>query len=120
MVKNWLALADDLSKAVGQLHAGIPDVMKAFRSVDAAATAAGALNEKTKELMALALAVATRCDGCIAFHARACVKYGATRAEVMETVGMAVVMGGGPSVMYGSLAVEAFDQFMEKKAAEPA
>ena len=61
--------------------------------------------------------VAIRCDGCVAFHAEAAVKQGATRDEIMETMGMAVYMGAGPSVMYAAQAVEAYDQFAAKKAA---
>jgi len=74
-----------------------------------AASGAEALHAKTKELIALAISVAVRCDPCIAFHAQAAVKQGATRGEVMEAMGMAIYMGAGPSVMYASKAVEAYD-----------
>lgn len=111
MVKDWPKFAGDLSGAIAQLRAGIPEVMKAFHQMDAAVYKDGALNVKTKELIALALGVAVRCDGCLAFHARAARKYGATREEVLEAMGMAIYMGGGPSVMYAAQAVEAFDQF---------
>ncbi len=74
----------------------------------------GALHTKTKELLALGIAVAIRCDGCVAFHAEAALKQGASRDEVMETMGMAIYMGAGPSVMYAAQAVEAFDQFAAK------
>lgn len=60
---------------------------------------------------ALAISVAMRCDACVAFHAEAAVKRGATREEIMETMGMAIYMGAGPSVMYAAQAVEAYDQF---------
>ena len=80
-----------------------------------AALKANALDTKTKELIALAIAVATRCDGCIAFHAEAAVKQGASREEVLETMGMAIYMGAGPSVMYAAQALEAFDQFQDTK-----
>jgi AhpD family alkylhydroperoxidase len=76
-----------------------------------AATRDGALDRKTKELIALALGVAARCDGCIGFHAEALVKLGATRQEFEETLGMAVYMGGGPSLMYAADAISAFEQF---------
>ena len=80
-----------------------------------------ALDAKTKELVALAIAVATRCDACVAFYAELAVKRGASRAELMETMGMAIYMGVGPSVMYAAQAVEAFDQFAaEAGAARPA
>ncbi|NCU11246.1 MAG: carboxymuconolactone decarboxylase family protein, partial [Sphingomonadaceae bacterium] len=70
----------------------------------------------TKELLAMAIAVAIRCDGCIAFHAKAALQNGATREEIMETMGLAIYMGAGPSLMYAAQAVEAFDQFAELAA----
>ncbi len=76
-----------------------------------AATRDGVLDEKTKELVALAIGVATHCDGCIGFHSRTLVRLGASRDEVMETLGVAIYMGGGPSLMYGADAVHAFDEF---------
>ena len=68
------------------------------------------------ELIALAISVAVRCDPCIAFHAQAAVKQGASRDEVMEAMGMAIYMGAGPSVMYASQAIEAYDQFKRQAA----
>ena len=73
-----------------------------------AASGPEALDSKTKELIALAISVAVRCDPCIAFHAQAAVKQGASRDEVMEAMGMAIYMGAGPSVMYASQAIEAY------------
>ena len=72
---------------------------------------AGALDAKTKELIALGIAVAVRCDDCIAFHVKAAVEQGASKEEVLETLGMVIYMGAGPSVMYASHALEAFTQF---------
>ena len=66
---------------------------------------------KTKELIALAIGVAVRCDGCIGFHAKACLELGATREEVAETLAMTVYMGGGPNLMYAADALRAYDQF---------
>jgi AhpD family alkylhydroperoxidase len=88
--------------------------MKSFSALARAALEAKSLDTKTKELVALGIAVATRCDACIAFHAEAAVRNGATRDEVMETMGMAIYMGAGPSVMYAAQAVEAYDQFAAK------
>jgi len=118
MVKDWPKIAGDLSGAIGQLRNGIPEVMKAFGQMDAAVCKNDALEAKTKELIALSLGVAARCDGCLAFHARAALKYGATRPEILEAIGMAIYMGGGPSVIYGAQALEAFDQFVA--AGQPA
>jgi AhpD family alkylhydroperoxidase len=117
MHQDWQQLTKELSTAIREVRLGAPDVMKAFSAMAGSATKTGALDPKTKELMALAIAVAIRCDGCIAFHAEAAVKLGASRDEVMETMGMAVYMGAGPSVMYAAQAVEAYDQFAARAAA---
>ena len=114
MVKDWPAMAAELSGALKEVRGGAPEVMKGFSAIARAALEPKALDTRTKELVALAIAVATRCDGCIAFHAEAAVRQGATRAEVLETMGMAIYMGAGPSVMYAAQAVEAFDQFKAK------
>jgi AhpD family alkylhydroperoxidase len=111
MHKNWPQIATDLSGALKELRGGAPDVMRAFSGLARAALEARALDTKTKELLALGIAVAVRCDACIAFHAEAALKQGATRDEVMETMGLAIYMGAGPSVMYAAQAVEAYDQY---------
>jgi len=90
--------------------------MKAFAGIAQAATVSKALDAKTKELIALGIAVAVRCDDCIAFHVKAAVEKGATRDEVSETLSMAIYMGAGPSVMYASHALEAFTQFQAAAA----
>jgi AhpD family alkylhydroperoxidase len=120
MLKDWQAMAGELSGDIKSLRTGAPDVMKGFSALAQAALKAGALDTKTKELIALAIAIATRCDGCITFHAEAAMRQGATRAEVLETMGMAVYMGAGPSVMYAAQALEAFDQFSGAAAARAA
>lgn len=79
--------------------------------------APNALDGRTKELLALGIAVAIRCDGCVAFHAEAAMKQGASREQVMATMGMAIYIGAGPSVMYAAQAVEAFDQFAAQRGA---
>lgn len=117
MHENWPELAAGLTPAIRELHNGAPEVMKGFSAIARAALAGNALDGKTKELIALAIAVAVRCDACIAFHAESAVKRGATRAELMETMGMAIYMGAGPSVMYAAQAVEAFDQFATRQEA---
>ena len=111
MHKDWPEMATQLSGAIKQVRLGSPEVTKAFSAMAKAATEAGALDTKTKELIALAISVAIRCDGCVAFHSEAAVRQGATREELMETMGMALYMGAGPSLMYAAQAVEAYDQF---------
>ncbi len=115
---DWPDVAGDLVQALKPLRAGAPDAMTAFSGLARAALEPKALSTKTKELIALAISVATRCDGCIAFLAEAAVKQGASREEVMETMGMAIYMGAGPSVMYAAQALEAFDKFSAKALAK--
>ena len=116
-MKNYPQLITDLKVLLRNLRGGTPEVMKAFASMAQAATTTKALDAKTKELIALAIAVATRCDDCIGFHAKAAADHGATADEVGETLGMAIYMGAGPSVMYASHALEAFNQFKAETAA---
>lgn len=118
MINDWPELAKLLTADIRNLRVGAPDVMKAFSSMATAAGAPGALDAKTKELIALAVSVAVRCDDCIAFHAKAAAQRGATREEVLETLGMSIYMGAGPSVMYASHALAAFTQFEAGKPAE--
>lgn len=92
------------------LFQAAPDTMRAFQSVMASATKAGELSSLVKELMALSIAIATRCDGCIVHHTEAAIRHGATRAQVVETVAVAIEMGGGPAIVYGGSALAAFDQ----------
>ncbi|MBP7002723.1 MAG: carboxymuconolactone decarboxylase family protein [Amaricoccus sp.] len=91
--------------------------MQGFGALSKAATAAGTVDERTKELIALAIGVTQRCDGCIGFHAKALVELGVGRQEVAETLGMCVYMGGGPALMYAADALRAYDQFSGGRAA---
>lgn len=111
---NWPQTTTELSGLLRSLRGGVPDVMKAFAGMAQAASLSKALDVKTKELIALGIAVAVRCDDCIAFHVKAAVEQGATKEEISETLGMAIYMGAGPSVMYASHALEAFSQFEAK------
>jgi AhpD family alkylhydroperoxidase len=116
MHKNWPQMATELSGILRELRGGTPEVMKAFSGIAQAALKTNALDTKTKELISLAIAVAIRCDACITFHAEAAMRQGATREEVAETMGIAIYMGAGPSVMYAAQALEAYDQYKEKAA----
>lgn len=112
MFKNWAEFTQNLSSGpLKELRAATPEVMKNFSAMSQAALKTEALDTKTKELIALAIGVAIRCDDCIGFHAKAAAKLGATRDEIAETLGLAIYMGAGPSAMYASHAMEAFDQF---------
>src|SRR5579864_3809697 len=114
MEKSYPEITKRISANLRKLRNDVPDLMKGFSAMAQAAGRDGALDKKTKELLALALGVAAHCDGCIGFHAEALVKLGATRQEVEEVLGMAVYMGGGPSLMYAADAIAAFEQFQEQ------
>ena len=113
MTTDWVATTKSLSASMRELRGGSPDVMKAFVGLAQSALQPKALDVKTKELIALAIGVSIRCDDCIAFHAKAAVEQGASSAEIYETLGMAIYMGAGPSVMYATRAIDAYKQFAE-------
>lgn len=104
-------LTQHVSGQLAELRQSTPGVMQAFGELGRAAMADGALDKKTKELIALALSVAVRCDPCIGYHSQALVKLGASRQELDEALGVATYMGGGPSLMYAASAITAFEEF---------
>ncbi len=110
MAKDYLALEQDYVAASKALHQAGGEPMKAFRALVQATSRDGALTHAQKELIALAIAIAIRCEGCIVFHTRACVRLGVTREELLEMIGVAVEMGGGPSSVYGAQALACYDQ----------
>ena len=107
---DYRALTRRVSADLASLRNGAPATLKSFNELGRAALADGTLDRKTKELIALALGVAAHCDACIGFHVQALVSLGATRQELDETLGVAVYMGGGPSLMYAANAVGAFEE----------
>jgi AhpD family alkylhydroperoxidase len=114
MPKEYKDIISDISSYTSELRKLIPETMNGFGAMAKAATQTKILDEKTKELIALALGVASRCDGCLGFHAKSLARLNATREEVAEVLGMAIYMGGGPSLMYAADALRAFDQFNQK------
>ena len=117
---HYQTLTREIAANLGPLHTGIPAVMQGFGALSKAALAAGVIDAKTKELIALAIGVATRCDACIGFHCKALVRLGVTLDEVRETLGITIYMGGGPSAMYAANAVAAFEEFSAAKASPAA
>jgi len=115
-MKDWPEFTKEIVGHMRTLRGDTPEVMKAFSNLAQAAVAPKALDSKTKELIALGISVAIRCDDCIGFHVKAALQQGATRAEVMETLGMAIYMGAGPAVMYATHAIDAFEQFSNPNA----
>jgi len=101
----------ELQPHAKELRRMIPDVYKGFGALHDAALADGALDARTKELIAMALAVGSECDGCIAAHAHAAVRHGATLQEAAEAIGVTILMNGGPATVYGPRAFAAFREF---------
>jgi AhpD family alkylhydroperoxidase len=120
LTNKYRDLTQSISAGLSTLRTSTPEVMKSFNDLGKSATASGVLDAKTKELIALALSVAARCDPCIGFHAKALVKLGATRQEVDETLGVTTYMGGGPSLMYAANAIAAFEEFARAAAPKTA
>lgn len=114
---DWKAYISEAETRIGQLQSAAPDTAAGFATLGRAAKTAGSLDERTKEFVALGIAIATRCNSCIAFHVRTLARLGASRQDIVETVQMAVYMGGGPSMAYGAKALEAFDQFSANQSA---
>ncbi len=108
---DFVQVGKELAEGMGALSKAEPDTMAAFKGLMAAtAGREGELSVRMKELIALAIAITVRCDGCIAHHVKLCIEAGASRGEVVETIGVAQLMGGGPSTVYGVEALKAFDQ----------
>ena len=115
MSKSYPEITKRISSGMKTLRGDITDTMQGFSAMAQAATKDGALDKKTKELIALAIGVSARCDGCIGFHTKTLIDLGVTKEEFEEVLGMAVYMGGGPALMYAADAMLAFDQFSEAK-----
>ena len=115
MTKDYPKITKTISSNLKILRKDIADTMSGFSAMAQAATKDGVLDKKTKELIALAIGVSNRCDGCIGFHVEALVNLGATKEEIEETLGMAIYMGGGPSLMYAADAMLAFEQYKHIK-----
>jgi len=108
---NFPERRNELQRMMPRLARELPGPVGGFANLHKAATAAGKLDAKTKELIALGIAVAIHCESCIAYHVHDALKAGATRAEVVETLGVAMMMGGGPATMYACDAFAALEQF---------
>ena len=116
MSADYIDNANEVSSGAIALRKAHPKVMEAFAALGAATYGAGALDAKTKELIAIAISISVRCDGCVAAHSRSAVQKGISREELVEAIGVAIHMGGGPSMVYGAEVLRAFDAFVEQAA----
>lgn len=113
MTKDYRQITRDISAYTAEMRKLTPDAMQGFYALSKGAGADGALDRKTKELIALAIGITQRCDGCIGFHTKALRGLGATRQEIAEVAAMGAYMGGGPALMYAADTLRAWDQFSE-------
>jgi AhpD family alkylhydroperoxidase len=112
---TWTTLLATTTTNLGKLQKETPESFKGFDVMGKAAKADGALSEKSKELIALGIAISTRCDSCIGFHTKSLVRLGTTREEFCEALAMCSYMGGGPSIAFSAKALEAYDEFSSNR-----
>ncbi|ROZ78024.1 carboxymuconolactone decarboxylase family protein [Ramlibacter sp. WS9] len=119
-LKNWIEELKASRLAGSALMKASPKLMEAFQHLGAAQNGAGAIDRKTRELIALAVAVTTRCETCIAGHVKAAVAAGVTRAELADAMGTAIAMNAGAAYAYSVRAFDAYEQFSEEAKAKAA
>ena len=112
---DWKDFMAETEANLATLSNEIPETVRGFGIMGKAAKTNGALSEKTKEFIALGIAIATRCDSCIGFHVRSLVRLGATREEFCEALEMSTFMGGGPSYAFSAKALKAYDLYLEEQ-----
>ena len=111
---DWNKFLAETKLCFGELERETPEIFRGFGVMGKEAKKTGVLNEKTKEFIALGIAISTRCESCIGLHTEHLIRLGATREEIVEVLSVCSFMGGGPSIMFSAKALEAFDQLVEK------
>ncbi|HKL04950.1 MAG TPA: carboxymuconolactone decarboxylase family protein [Roseovarius sp.] len=111
---TWSDTLNDTRQNLRALNKAIPETAQAFGALGKSVKEGGTLEFKTKEFVALGIAVATKCEACIALHIEALIRCGATRDEISDVLGMCLQMGGGPSMMYAAKALACFDELSEQ------
>jgi len=114
MTTDYIETHTHLENRLTQLGGELPGPMSGFARLHKKAVEEGVLSSKVKELMSLAIGIVVGCDGCIAYHVHDAVAAGASRQELLETIGVAILMGGGPASMYAAHTMDAIEQFLTK------
>ncbi|WP_217505292.1 carboxymuconolactone decarboxylase family protein [Pseudomonas corrugata] len=109
-MNDWNTYRTALLERVGDLATQSPDILRGLNTIDGAAAKTGHLEPKIHELIALAVAVTTRCDGCITVHTKKAVELGATKAEITEALGVAIALNAGAALTYSARVLEAHAQ----------
>jgi AhpD family alkylhydroperoxidase len=115
MVANYSDYRKHIEERLIEFGKEMPGPMTGFSRLHKKAVEDGELSRKVKELMALAISIVVHCEGCIAYHVNDAVKAGASRQELLETVGVALMMGGGPGSIYAAHALDAINEFLEAR-----
>jgi AhpD family alkylhydroperoxidase len=111
MTQNYPAFYEQISNMIGNYGKENPELMTAFSKLHLIGSKDGALKSKFKELIALGISINTQCEGCITMHIHDAIEKGATHDEIVESIGTAIYMGGGPSVVYGAKAFAVLQEF---------
>ena len=111
MTRNYVELHNHLEDQITKLGNELSGPMSGFARLHSKAVEDGVLNGKTKELIALAISVTIRCEGCISYHVHDAIQAGATRSEMIEAIGVAIMMGGAPAAVYATYAMDAIEQY---------
>jgi AhpD family alkylhydroperoxidase len=119
MKTDYVEMHKSLEERLAQLGNEIPGPMTGFARLHKKAVEEGALSNKVKELMALAIGIVVGCEGCIAYHVHDAVAAGSTRQELLETIGVGILMGGGPGSIYAAHALDAVEQFFPNEEKFP-
>ena len=107
---DWKSFIKDTRKKFANLNKEIPDTFEGFNLMGKEAKKNGIVDEKTKEFVALGIAISTRCESCIGMHVEALIRLGTSKKELVEVLAMCSYMGGGPSITFSAKALEAFEQ----------
>lgn len=109
MMMDWNAYLGELLNTIGKLGQLSPDTVRGYRTLSDAGQKTNHLDEKTRQLIALAVAVTTRCDGCITVHTSAAMKAGASKGEIAEALGVAVALNAGAALVYSARVMDAYE-----------
>lgn len=108
MMMDWNEYQNELLATIGKIAQLSPEVVRGYRTLSEAGQKTGKLDGKTRELIALAVAVTTRCDGCITVHTDAAMKQGASKEEIAEALGVAIALNAGAALVYSARVMDAY------------
>jgi AhpD family alkylhydroperoxidase len=117
MLRDWLGFRTTLRGAVGHLTKAHPEIIKGFGALNHASKQTRHLDAKTREFIALAVAITTHCEGCINAHVEAALKAGATKEEIAEALGVAIALNAGAALTYAGYVMDAVEAHMAQAAA---